>query len=81
MPFDLTRGGKPFLFHGHTDIKQEALYAQDNVTLGNATLSLGLRFDQYNGLTHDQMLQPRLGISYQLKRTKTILRGSYTRNF
>ena len=25
LPFDLTRGGKPFLFHGHTDIKQEAL--------------------------------------------------------
>ncbi|MEP6912544.1 MAG: TonB-dependent receptor, partial [bacterium] len=81
LPFDLTRGGKPFLFHGHTDIKQEALYAQDNVTLGNATVSFGLRFDKYNGLTHDQMLQPRLGISYQLKRTNTILRGSYTRNF
>src|SRR6267378_2562771 len=81
LAFDLTRGGTPFLFHGHTDIKQEALYAQDNVTLGNATLSVGLRFDNYNGLTHDQMLQPRLGISYQVKRTKTILRGSYTRNF
>ena len=81
LPFDLTRGGKSFLFRGHTDIKQEALYAQDNVTLGHATLSMGLRFDRYNGLTHDQMLQPRLGISYQLKRTKTILRGSYTRNF
>jgi hypothetical protein len=81
LPFDLTRGGTPFLFHGHTDIKQEALYAQDNVTLGNATLSMGLRFDKYNGLTHDQMLQPRLGISYLFKRTNTILRGSFTRNF
>src|SRR6266576_2376737 len=81
LPFDLTRGGKLFLFNGHTDIKQEALYAQDNVTLGNATVSLGLRYDKYNGLTHDQMLQPRLGISYQLKPTKTVLRGSYTRNF
>src|SRR6266850_6330576 len=81
LSFDLTRGGTPFLFHGHTDIKQEALYAQDNLTLGNATLSMGLRFDNYNGLTHDQMLQPRLGISYLFKRTNTILRGSYTRNF
>jgi len=81
LPFDLTRGGRSFLFHGHTDIKQEALYAQDNVTLGNATVSLGLRFDKYNGLTHGQMFQPRLGLSYQLKPTKTILRGSYTRNF
>src|SRR4030095_10397998 len=33
LPFDLTRGGSPFLFHGHTDIKQEALFSQDHVTL------------------------------------------------
>jgi hypothetical protein len=81
LAFDLTRGGSPFAFNGHTDIKQEALYAQDNLTLGNATVSLGLRFDNYNGLVHDRLLQPRLGISYHFTRTGTILRGSYTRNF
>jgi hypothetical protein len=81
LPFDLTRGGSPFLFHGHTDIKQEALFAQDNVTLGNATVMLGLRFDNYNGITKGHSLQPRVGISYLVKRTNTILRGSYTRNF
>jgi hypothetical protein len=81
LPFDLTRGGTPFLFHGHTDIKQEALYAQDNLTLGNATILLGLRFDNYNGITKDRLLQPRLGISYHVKRTGTVLRGSFTRNF
>ena len=81
LPFDLTRGGSPFAFRGHTDIKQEAFFAQDNVTLGNATVLLGLRFDKYNGITHDSLLQPRLGISYLVKRTNTILRGSYTRNF
>ncbi|MEO6393592.1 MAG: TonB-dependent receptor [Pyrinomonadaceae bacterium] len=81
LPFDLARGGNYFRFRGHTDIKQEALYAQDNITLGNATLSLGLRYDNYHGLTHDQAIQPRLGISYHVKRTNTILRGSYTRNF
>ena len=81
LPFDLTRGGNYFLFHGHTDIKQEAVYAQDNLTLGNATLSLGLRFDNYNGIVHDHSLQPRVGLSYLIKRTNTIFRGSYTRNF
>jgi hypothetical protein len=81
LPFDLTRGGTPFVFHGRTDIKQEALFAQDSVTLGNATVLLGLRFDNYNGITHDRLLQPRVGISYLVKRTNTILRGSYTRNF
>ncbi len=81
LQFDLTRGGTPFGFHGRTDIKQEALFAQDNMTLGNATVTLGLRFDNYNGLIHDQLLQPRVGISYLVKRTGTVLRGSYTRNF
>jgi hypothetical protein len=81
LPFDLTRGGSPFAFHGHTDIKQEALFAQDSLTLGNATVLLGLRFDNYNGITHGNMLQPRLGVSYLIKRTNTVLRSSYTRNF
>src|SRR5436305_504030 len=81
LPFDLTRGGKPFAFHGHTDIKQEALYAQDNLTLGSATVSMGVRFDNYNGITKGRLLQPRLGISYLVKRTGTVLRGSFTRNF
>ncbi|HZE70594.1 MAG TPA: TonB-dependent receptor [Pyrinomonadaceae bacterium] len=79
LPFDLTRGGSPFAFHGHADIKQEALFVQDNITLGNANISLGLRFDNYNGITHDRLLEPRLGISYLVKRTNTILRGAYTR--
>ena len=81
LQFDLTRDGTPFGFHGRTDIKQEALFAQDNLTFGNATVTLGLRFDNYNGLIHDQLLQPRVGISYLVKRTGTVLRGSYTRNF
>ncbi len=81
LPFDLTRGGTQFGFNGHTDIKQEAVYAQDNLTLKNLTLSLGLRFDNYDGITHGKALQPRIGASYLFKRTNTVLRGSYTRNF
>lgn len=81
LPFDLTRGGSPFTFHGHTDIKQEAAYAQDNLTFGNATASLGVRFDNYNGITSGKLPQPRLGISYHFRRTATVLRGSFTRNF
>lgn len=81
LQFDLTRGGSPFVFRGHTDIKQEALFAQDTLTLGNATVSLGLRFDNYNGITHGSLLQPRIGVSYLVKQTNTVLRGSYTRNF
>lgn len=81
LPFDLTRGGNYFNFHGHADIKQEAVYAQDNITIGNATASLGVRFDNYNGLTKGRLVQPRLGISYHIKPTATVLRASFTRNF
>lgn len=81
LAFDLTRGGEQFSFRGHTDIKQEAFYAQDNITFGNATASLGLRFDNYNGITKGRSLQPRLGISYHIKLTDTVLRSSFTRNF
>ena len=80
LPFDLTRGGSPFGFHGHTDIKQEAFFAQDTITLGNATATLGVRFDNYNGITKANLIQPRLGLSYLVKRTGTVLRGSYSRN-
>jgi hypothetical protein len=81
LPYDLTRGGSQFYFRGHADIKQEAVYAQDNLTMGNVSASLGVRFDNYDGITKGRMVQPRLGISYHLKRTSTVLRSSFTRNF
>ncbi len=79
LPYDLTRGGSDFIFHGYTDIKQEALYFQDNVTLRNWQFLIGLRGDNYNGLTHRAMLQPRLGATYQLHATNTVLRAGYGR--
>jgi hypothetical protein len=81
LPFDLTRGGQLFTFNGHTDIKQEAVYAQDAIKIQSLTLSLGARFDNYNGFVHDDALQPRAGASYLIKKTNTVLRGSYTRSF
>jgi hypothetical protein len=81
LQFDLTRGGKQFNFRGHTDIKQEAGYAQDTLTIGQATASFGVRFDNYDGITKGKLLQPRLGISYHLKSTGTVLRGSFMRSF
>ncbi|MFL6228704.1 MAG: carboxypeptidase regulatory-like domain-containing protein [Pyrinomonadaceae bacterium] len=81
LPFDLTRGGHLFNFNGHTDIKQEAVFAQDALSLGRLTLNLGLRFDNYDGLSHGKSWQPRLGASYLVKRTGTVLRASFTRNF
>ena len=79
LPFDLTRNGGLFRFNGHTDVKELALYAQDTINVHNWSFNLGLRSDFYNGLTTHKELEPRLGISYNVKRTNTIFRVSYAR--
>jgi Carboxypeptidase regulatory-like domain/TonB-dependent Receptor Plug Domain len=79
LPFDLTRGGTQFTFPGHTDVKQLALYIQDQITKGNWSFNLGLRGDFYNGLTTHKEAQPRLGIAYNIKPSNTVLRVSYAR--
>ena len=78
-PSDLTRGGSLFTFHGHTDVKETALYIQDTINKGNWSFNLGIRGDIYNGLSSDGQAQPRLGTAYNVKRTNTILRVSYAR--
>ena len=79
LPFDLTRGGGQFNFVGHTDVKELALYAQDQIKAGNWLFNLGLRGDLYNGLTIARQAEPRLGVSYSFKPTNTVLRVSYAR--
>ena len=79
LPYDLTRGGGLFAFRGHTDVKQLALYVQDQITKGNWSFNVGLRGDLYNGLTTHKEPEPRLGLAYNIKRTNTVLRLSYAR--
>ncbi len=78
-PFDLTRGGGLFTFHGHTDVKQLALFVQDQITKGNWSFNVGLRGDFYNGLTTHKEAEPRVGIAYNIKPSNTVLRVSYAR--
>ncbi|MGA8506376.1 MAG: TonB-dependent receptor [Candidatus Sulfotelmatobacter sp.] len=78
-PYDLSRGGTPYLFNAHTDIKELGLYVRDNITAGNWSLNLGLRGDLYNGITSGSQAEPRLGVAYNVKKTNTILRVSYAR--
>jgi Carboxypeptidase regulatory-like domain len=67
------------LYHGHTDVKELALYVQDAITKGNWSLNLGIRGDIYNGLSSYTMPEPRLGIAYNIKPSSTVLRVSYAR--
>jgi hypothetical protein len=81
LPYDLTqpRGGSLYNFTGHTDVKEAALYVEDNITEGPWALNLGLRTDFYNGLSTHREAEPRLGVAYNVKKTNTILRVSYAR--
>jgi hypothetical protein len=81
LPHDLTRGGRRFNY-GATDSGFLASgYLQDSVRLGRLQLSLGLRYDAYVFLAKGYQMQPRLGFSYDIKETGTVLRASYNRLF
>jgi hypothetical protein len=79
LPYDLTRGGAEYNFLGRTDIKELGLYAEDNLKAGNWLFNLGIRGDFYNGLTIQRQAEPRVGTSYTIKKSGTVLRASYAR--
>ena len=81
VPYDLSRGGRLFNFNARGNVNQFAAYIQDQITLGRLSLSAGLRIDHYDGPVSDHAVQPRLGISYQIKQSGTVLRASYGRTF
>jgi len=78
-PYDLTRGGGMYDYFGHTDVKELALYIEDQIKAGNWNLNLGIRGDIYNGLTKASQAEPRLGVAYNVKPTSTVLGISYAR--
>ena len=78
-PYDFTRGGSYYVYHGRADVKGTAIYLQDQIKSGNWQWSLGLRGDIYNGLTSATQVEPRLGAAYTVKPTGTVLRVSYAR--
>ncbi len=79
IQYDLTRGGSLFHFRGATNINEEAVYAQDQITIKDLTLTIGVRFDNYDGISTDHLIQPRSGFSYLIRKTGTVIHGSYDR--
>ena len=78
-PYDVTRGGTPFDFQGSRTGTYCAAYFRDNVKIKGLTLNLGVRYDHNNLPQTEDQLEPRLGATYYIKSTKTVLRGSYNR--
>ncbi len=81
LQYDLTRNGALFGFRGAATIYEESAYSQDAIQLGRFTLNLGLRYDNYDGLSKGSGIQPRTGIAYQVRSTGTVLHASYARVF
>ena len=79
LPFDLTRGGRLFLFNEAGNNKLYSGYVQDSITYRHFTFNLGLRGDIYRGLSRANQLEPRVGVAYRVSRTNTVLRFSYGR--
>src|ERR1700674_1245110 len=68
-----------FPFRGRADVKELALYLQDTISVGNWAFNLGFREDLYRGIVHDSQPQPRVGFAYNVKKTNSVLRVSYSR--
>ena len=82
IPYDLTRpGGTPLHFDQSKNINQYAFYIQDAIKFGNLQLQAGLRIDRYDGIVSDSSAQPRVGFSYLISATGTVIRASYSRTF
>jgi hypothetical protein len=81
LPYDLALNpnATPYVFNGHTDVKELAMYLQDTITKNQWSFNLGVRGDFYNGLTTHREAEPRLGVAYNVKKTNTVLRVSYAR--
>jgi hypothetical protein len=80
-PFDLSRGGGHFIFSKERTGRLLTAFAQDNVRRGRFHFALGLRYDAYRLIVKGYQLQPRVGLAFHLRETRTVLRASYNRNY
>ncbi|MBA3641622.1 MAG: carboxypeptidase regulatory-like domain-containing protein [Acidobacteria bacterium] len=81
LPYDLTRGGVPFVFADAQTGTQVSAFVQSTIRFGNVSLALGLRHDEYRFLVDGRHLQPRVGVAYRIPGHDLVLRASYNRNY
>ncbi len=79
LPYDLSRGGSFFHFFDRKPGRLYSGYAQDSIKAGRFQFLLGLRYDNYELLSHGIQWQPRVGVSFNLQETGTVFRASYNR--
>ena len=81
LPYDLTRGGSPFVFEEARAGIQASAFVQSTLQARRATFNLGLRYDEYRFLVAGRQLQPRIGVAYRVPGRPLVLRASYNRNY
>jgi hypothetical protein len=60
---------------------EQSLFAQDTLTAGALTASIGLRWDRYSLVVSDHAFSPRLGAAWSIADGDLVLRASYDRVF
>ncbi len=70
-----------FSFSDRKQDREQAVFVQDLVRLGNWTLSAGLRWDHYRLIVDENAASPRLGAAWYWPAADLVLRASYDRVF
>lgn len=77
--FTLPLGGKYFAFDERVRGSMRSAFVQDHWRWGRFTATMGLRYDSYRFLASGGQWQPRVGLAFHLKETRTVLRAAYNR--
>ncbi len=80
VPYDLTRGGHPFLVDAAKTGHRYSAFLQDRIRSGHWTVSAGLRYDLYSLLADESAVSPRLSAAYEVS-PDLVLRAGYSRIF
>jgi outer membrane cobalamin receptor len=81
LPYDLTRGGAPFVFADARAGAQYSAFGQSTLRFGDLSVNAGVRYDDYRFLVTGRQFQPRIGVSYRVGGRDLVLRASYNRNY
>ncbi len=80
IPYDLTKGGQPFLVDTSATGKRISAYADDRITSGPWIINPGLRYDLFELFDNQSGLSPRLNLGYRVS-DFVMLRASYNHIF
>jgi outer membrane receptor protein involved in Fe transport len=70
-----------FEFDDGRNLREGALFVQDVVRIGPATVSAGLRYDRYRLMADESAVSPRVSGSWLVDRKSLVLHASYDRVF